>query len=561
MQDILGAGAGWLFFFAVDRFCVAADWYVSCKRRRRSMHNLIAARLLHPCKARARLLPCSSCTGTLRAIARPVPTGYAGYAGSAGNPGLWGAAMTQTHNPLINNNILDEPLYIIYFTFYSLYDIHIYMSFEITKVKTTIEKTNGQLLSVIKEKRKNTFFVKCSKGHTSHLTRTQITKIKEWCPDCQKPNKFSTSYIQNFLGKKNLTLLSVYKNYKTLINVECQKCNYQWWTRFPHIKHSKTNIICPRCRRPNTFISFEDIVNTLAQNNLSFVGGNTNKKNKLYNIKCNLCNNEQTITHRHIINVKCSNCAGLPTDETKNIVGIIYKITFPNNKVYIGQTIQDFIKRKRKHCTDSFKKHSPSYDTNVARAIRKHEIQSLKWKILHVNVPWNKLDQLEIDEIKRHGSFTDGYNSTAGGSPGAYNAHKILTRYHARLDAQKQLRLKLERETENRKIKNFGSKLKQEINKFIKDKIKTKDTELEKLKESYKRHNSGKEKYKNNTPDSSKYRGVCWDKQYKKWKTNIKVKGKKMHIGLFDDEVDAAKAYNSYALLHHGAKAKLNSII
>ena len=46
---------------------------------------------------------------------------------------------------------------------------------------------------------------------------------------------------------------------------------------------------------------------------------------------------------------------------------------------------------------------------------------------------------------------------------------------------------------------------------------------------------------------SSKYRGVCWDKKSKKWKASIKVAGKQEWLGDFDDEAEAAKAYDTRA--------------
>lgn len=48
-------------------------------------------------------------------------------------------------------------------------------------------------------------------------------------------------------------------------------------------------------------------------------------------------------------------------------------------------------------------------------------------------------------------------------------------------------------------------------------------------------------------PGSSKYRGVCWRKDTKKWKAEVQLNGKTTNIGCFDSEVEAAKAYDSVA--------------
>lgn len=59
---------------------------------------------------------------------------------------------------------------------------------------------------------------------------------------------------------------------------------------------------------------------------------------------------------------------------------------------------------------------------------------------------------------------------------------------------------------------------------------------------------------------SSQYRGVSWDKHAERWTAKIGSNGRQYHIGLFDDEVEAAKAYNEAAKKHHGDRAILNEL-
>jgi len=54
-----------------------------------------------------------------------------------------------------------------------------------------------------------------------------------------------------------------------------------------------------------------------------------------------------------------------------------------------------------------------------------------------------------------------------------------------------------------------------------------------------------KTKIKNTT---SKYRGVSWNVKINKWSARIGINGKTTYIGVFHNEVDAAKAYNSKAI-------------
>lgn len=50
----------------------------------------------------------------------------------------------------------------------------------------------------------------------------------------------------------------------------------------------------------------------------------------------------------------------------------------------------------------------------------------------------------------------------------------------------------------------------------------------------------------------SKYKGVYWFKRDSCWQAQIQVNGVKYHIGYFDDEEEAAKAYETVAKEIHG---------
>jgi hypothetical protein len=57
---------------------------------------------------------------------------------------------------------------------------------------------------------------------------------------------------------------------------------------------------------------------------------------------------------------------------------------------------------------------------------------------------------------------------------------------------------------------------------------------------------------------SSKYLGVGWHKSEQNWRATIRKNGCKKHIGSFDCEIQAAKAYDAAALEIHGQFANLN---
>lgn len=60
------------------------------------------------------------------------------------------------------------------------------------------------------------------------------------------------------------------------------------------------------------------------------------------------------------------------------------------------------------------------------------------------------------------------------------------------------------------------------------------------------------------TRGSSKYKGVYWDKRYRKWCATICFEGRNYYLGSFDDEIEAAKAYDKKALELFGEFAYLN---
>lgn len=100
--------------------------------------------------------------------------------------------------------------------------------------------------------------------------------------------------------------------------------------------------------------------------------------------------------------------------------GLLYKVTSPSGKVYVGKTIQDLNTRKLRHLRES-KKESNNYFHN---AIKKYG-SALKWEIIQDNIDESQLSNMEIYYINKFDSYNNGYNSTQGGEGG--NTYSLLS--------------------------------------------------------------------------------------------------------------------------------------
>lgn len=95
---------------------------------------------------------------------------------------------------------------------------------------------------------------------------------------------------------------------------------------------------------------------------------------------------------------------------------LIYKVTSPNNKIYIGQTYKDLNIRKSEHIKESVK--IVYKDNGFKRAILKYG-DSLIWEVIEDNIlTLEESHEKEIFYILQFDSANSnkGYNSTLGGA-------------------------------------------------------------------------------------------------------------------------------------------------
>lgn len=72
------------------------------------------------------------------------------------------------------------------------------------------------------------------------------------------------------------------------------------------------------------------------------------------------------------------------------------------------------------------------------------------------------------------------------------------------------------------------------------------------------RQNLRNQQLQSNT--SSKFKGVCFVKASGKWIAGIKINYRRINLGTYSSEEEAAFAYNEAAIKYHGQYARLNPI-
>ena len=98
---------------------------------------------------------------------------------------------------------------------------------------------------------------------------------------------------------------------------------------------------------------------------------------------------------------------------------LIYKITFPNQKIYVGQTIETINIRMSHHKTDArLERDKTTFSplgSRIGNAIRKYGLE-LDWvEVIDTANSIEELNQKEIFWIDRLNSLKDGYNIKPGG--------------------------------------------------------------------------------------------------------------------------------------------------
>jgi hypothetical protein len=84
------------------------------------------------------------------------------------------------------------------------------------------------------------------------------------------------------------------------------------------------------------------------------------------------------------------------------------------------------------------------------------------------------------------------------------------------------------------------------------------DNRIENLRKCNQTQNTANSKIRSD--NKSGYRGVVWHKATNKWQAQTMLKGKRIHIGLFNSKDEAALAYNYKAEELFGPFARFNTV-
>lgn len=192
--------------------------------------------------------------------------------------------------------------------------------------------------------------------------------------------------------------------------------------------------------------------------------------------------------------------------ENKQVYGWIYLITnLFNGKQYVGQTTIGIEKRFKEHC-NKYKK------TIITKAIKKYGKENFTIKVL--GIAYNQ-EQLNFSE-----GFYINYFKTL--KPNGYNLTNII---------------------------NGKGKLSEETIEKMRIKHKT----PERLKWA---SENGKKQRGKSLLGQSKYCGVSRSKN--KWRSSYTINRKSIHLGLYNSEVEAAKAHDIEEIKYFGKDAILN---
>lgn len=214
----------------------------------------------------------------------------------------------------------------------------------------------------------------------------------------------------------------------------------------------------------------------------------------------------------------------------ETICGIYRILNSANNYSYIGAS-EDIYKRWYDHINLLNKNNHRN--KNLQKDWNDYGEECFKFEILEVCMEQD-LDKLETDYIKKEKTNGTSYNVLLGGRRSSWLGVNLSDDTKSKLS-------EANKGSKNPMFGKTGSK-----NSFFgkHHDEKTKNKMSENHADFSGKNNPRFSKKLPNT--SSKYMGVTFVKRFSKWVVRITVDGKRIYLGKFSDEIDAAKAYDKY---------------
>lgn len=230
--------------------------------------------------------------------------------------------------------------------------------------------------------------------------------------------------------------------------------------------------------------------------------------------------------------------------------GLVYRLTFPNGKDYVGVTSRTLEERVTQHIKDSTK--GPK-DYPLARAIRKYGPANMPSEVL-VEGPMSEMLKMEIKLIRRFESqIPMGYNISRGGTAPMFGRHHSI-----------EMRQKMSRDRVGKNNPMWGVPSPNTGRIFsLETRTKmaaarreifgwkhTTDTKIKMSKSSKKYWEKGRSKVQ---WKRFLHSGVHWASHQGrsgKWQARIKFNGKSTHIGYFTSKRKAVAARRVVALTY-----------
>lgn len=263
------------------------------------------------------------------------------------------------------------------------------------------------------------------------------------------------------------------------------------------------------------------------------------------------------------------------------IIGI-YKITSPTGRIYIGQSVN--VLRRWVY-------HKKMYDADkgniLYKSLQKHTPQKHTFTLLE-QCERKKLNERERFYVEKYDTFETehGMNLTKGGDSNVVFSKATLKKMSLAKKGKPSTRKNFKHTDETKEVLRqlaigntnmLGKKHTKETIELLREASKGnthwrgKTHTLEsrqKMSEScmgriisiesrkkLARTNTG---VKNNVPRTSKYYGISYNKNRRRWRAVIKINKKQKYIGMARTEQEAAKLYDAYVLKHIPYEIPLN---